>query len=289
MYIYLSFFGIGVFCVAVMVVVVARKFPQLSLIDTEALPEEQTAKKKREILQERVARKAGELGKRMAEAVQERAAKAGRWVSDAQKRMEEMERKMNQGDGQTVGEMVKDAKVDVKERVGKLINAAEKLAGLGDFSEAEEKFIEAISWNAKAERAYRGLADLYIATKRFDQALETLRFLYKMMKRESGCLHGKTEDECPASAAVHVDLAELSAETGELAAQLGDFEAAQRFFFRAVNLASMNPKYLDFLLENSLKLGDALTAEQVLVKLRSANPDNKKISTFEDRLRVLRG
>jgi tetratricopeptide (TPR) repeat protein len=285
MWVTLVLVGVGLFSVLSIVFIVVRKFPQLSMVDVDSMPAEKTARKKKEILQDRVSRKMTELGKKMSTTVSGQAKKANSWVTDAQARLSEMEKTYERAVPRKKKKQEKQE--TTKEKVARLLDEADRLVELGDTTTAEEKLIEAISWEAKTERAYRGLSDLYVKAKKHDQALETLGFLYKMSKREQGCHHGKAEGECPAPAAVHVDLAELAAEVGEIALVVKDLELAKKYFVRAVSMAPMNPKYLDLLLDVYLQLGEVLTARDVLVKLKAANPDNKKISSFEERLQDL--
>lgn len=282
---YWLFGGIGVLCLIGIGIIVVRKFPYLSLINTEDLPEEQAAKKKREIIQGRVARKATEIGRKMSTAMTEQATKAGTWMANAQTHLEDLERQYRGPEKKPLVE----TPADPKERSEALLAEAEKLARLGDATTAEEKFIEAISWNAKEERAYRGLAELYATTKRYGQAVETLDFLVKMVKRENGCRHGEGVDDgtCPASSAAHADIASYLANAAASALAQGDSYEARTRLSRAIALVPMNPRYLDMMFEACMSDGDREAAAEALDKLKVANPDNQKIGLFEERLRAL--
>lgn len=283
MWFYLLFVGVGLFCLAGMGYIVARKFPQVTIINTDAIPAEQAARKKREILQGRVARQASAIGRRIATGVSGHAGKAGEALAGVRERLKAMEKQY-----QVVGDKTPAPAVPPKEKANSLVAEAGRLLQLGDSSSAEEKFIEAISYDAKEERAYRGLAIIYADTKRHDQALETLDFLARIMRRESGCVHGEgAEGGCPASPAAHAEIAAVAAAAGMSATALGDGEGAKQRLLQAVVLAPMNPRYLDLALESCLVTGDREVGEKILARLKSANPENQKIGLFEEKLTAL--
>ncbi len=272
---------LGVVSLSAAAVIVFRKFPQLSVLDTESLPEVQSERKKSEILQDRVARKAAEVGRKVSVSVTDTADKAGKWVSGMQDRLAKMEEEYSDDISQT-------KVMNPKEKVLALLEEADRLLHLGDLSKAEERYVEAISWDAKEEKAYRGLVKVYVESRRNDQAIETMEFLVKMIRRDNACRHFSDNPEaCQASAAAHSDIGELLAQIGQVHFEGGNFEAAKQYFQDTVRVVPINPKYLDQLLEASLRSGDVETAGVTLAKLQSANPDNKKIPSFESRLEEL--
>ena len=310
MWFYVLSLGLGGLCLVVMGVIIVRKFPHLTIINTDALPGEQSAKKKREIIQGRVTRKAAELGRRFAGAMTDRATKAGEWMTSAQARLEEMEKQYKRTANSSAAPTLpteatapmpvqtsaptpaasekKGGPVKEEEGTEELLLAAAKLLHDGQLVAAEEKYVAVISRNAKEERAYRGLAEVYMTGRRYPQALETLDFLAQIIRRDNGCRHGEGNDVvCQASAAVHADLADLLAKAGVSALAMDDPDLARVHLEVAVDMVPMSAHYLELLGEACLEQGDKEMAEAALISLRSANPDSPKIAIFEERLRAL--
>lgn len=282
MWYYLLFLSAGLLALFGMGAIIVRKFPILSILNAEDLPEEQEARRKKEILQGRVARRATELGRRLAVAAGEHAAKAGTWMQATKTRLEAMEQQFQASNPKPVKPM------NPEERVEALLAEAESLMRIGDMANAEEKLVEAVSWNAKDERPYRALAELYVTTKRYGQALETLDFLVKILRREYVCRHALGQaGECAAVPAAHADLSSVFAQAGSAATAGGELALAAERYAMAAVIMPMNPRYLDLLTEARLAIGDRAGATEALEALQHANPDNQKIPQFQAKIEGL--
>lgn len=294
MWYYVLFVTAGVLCLLGMGAVIFRKLPILSILNVEDLPEEQEAARKREIIQSRVARKAAEVSRRMAVKVGEHATKAGAWMQATQAKLEAMQREMPRrvpprvAPEPAAAPKAAAAPLTPKDRATALLAEADKFRRLGDAVNAEEKYVEAISWDAKDERAYRALAELYVSTRRSGQALETLDFLVKILRREYGCLHDMTgEAKCGASAAGHADLAAVYVQAGTAAMVGGNPAAAADRLVMAALIMPLNPRYLGLLVEARVAAGDKPGAAEALEALRQASPDNAKIAQFQAKIEGL--
>ena len=109
--------------------------------------------------------------------------------------------------------------------------------------------------------AYEGLGNLYLVNDQFDQARETLLFALRLS---------------PNDASVNVSLAEMET-------KLQNYKVAVQYLKKAIQKRSKNPKYLDFYIEASLKAGSLKDAQEGIRLLKEVNPENKKITEFEDR------
>jgi tetratricopeptide (TPR) repeat protein len=297
MWFYALFITTGVLCLLGMGAIVARKLPILSILNVDDLPEEQEAARKREIIQGRVARKAAEVGRRVAVKAGEQAAKAGAWMQATQAKLEAMQREMPRRVPPVVPPEVPTqpdqkpaaAPTSPKDRVVALLAEAEKFRRLGDAVNAEEKYVEAISWDAKDERAYRALAELYVTTRRSGQALETLDFLVKILRREYGCRHDVTGEgeKCGASAVGHADLAAVYVQAGTAAMAGGNPTVAADRLVMAALIMPLNPRYLGLLVEARIAAGDKPGAAEALEALRQASPDNAGIAQFHAKIEGL--
>jgi tetratricopeptide (TPR) repeat protein len=260
--------------------IIARKLPLLTLIDTGSLPKERDAKKKKELIKSRVSRSVTSWGGRMAARMAAR--------SDAvRERFRGQYRKLLAIDRQMRRESAIPAD-RVPAAVASLIAEAEALREKEEFVPAEKKYIEAISLDQKSAGAYRGLADLYVEIKRYDQARQTFAFLARMLAKAAGCRHGqKDAAECRAEAADHEDIAAQLEKLAEAHRQAGDLAAAREAFERASAILPANPRLLDFLLDVCILGGDKERAREVLAQLREANPENAKLASLEEKVAAM--
>jgi tetratricopeptide (TPR) repeat protein len=265
-------------------VIVGKKFPQLTLIDTEALPLERDAKKKKEIMHERVSRMTGSFGRRLSGGLT-------RGFNRVQERFRESYRKL----------LVLEQRYRTQKPLTPEENAA-KIASLfvqavefrkaAEYGNAEKRYIEVLSIDRKNHDAYWGLGELYLEAKRYDQAKETFAYLVRMLRKTARCTHGEAgaapaDRPCEASASAHSDIATGWFETGMAAQAAGDLHEARKAFERSVAFEPANPRHLDLLLDACILEGDKLRAAEVLQQLRAANPENNKLEAFAERVAVL--
>jgi tetratricopeptide (TPR) repeat protein len=138
-----------------------------------------------------------------------------------------------------------------------LFNEGRKFVKEGRFGEAEKRFLD----------VYEDLGALYILTKQYDQAEETLKFVQKAKPNDASVL-------------VHL---------GELALAQGDAMGAHAYFSSAIDFSPNNPKYLDFYIEAGLRAGKSSAVRDGLERLKSVNPENQKLPLFAERLIELEG
>lgn len=278
------FYGISfliiVACFAGIAWVIVGKLPPLTLIDTETLPLERDAKKKKAIIADRVSRKTSAFGRRIAASL---TAKFQR----QQSRFRAFYARMLALDRQYKAAGKKKApQGPARERIPVLIAEAEDLVQAGDEVAAEKKYIEVLNIDAKNVGAFRGLGRLYVASKRYEQAVETYAFLAKMARKENGCLHDRGV-ACDAPASAHADIAKLEIELGMAAQALGDVHRSREVFAKAASLEPSNPRYLDLLLDACILEGEKEKAQEVFSRLQAVNPDNNKLTAFEERIAAM--
>lgn len=276
-----------VYCLARLAAIIVPKFPQLALIDNAIIPEEREARKKKEIMHGRTHRiltggfaALGEalvpLWERLRDAFRAK-------YRDLLSRQREL-RKENPL-----------TPAEQREKIAAALSEAAKLAAAGKGSEAEQKYMEALGFDPRREEAYRGLADLYMDARRYDRAKETLQYLIKALIRENRCIHGagrrafatgveENPNACPATPAVHSDIAARSVALAAAFNELKDPEGSFGAYELAVNMEPANPRYLDLLLEACILGGDKRRAEEVFEALREVNPENGKLPDFEQRV-----
>jgi len=170
---------------------------------------------------------------------------------------------------------------------GELFAAAQELIAQADFTKAEKTLIEIISRHKKNLRAYELLGEIYSETKDYDKAEEIYKYLIKAQilgEKKSAKKFVKSEE----LAAVEADaLSGLTADN-KLVAYYSDLagiyelkeknDKALDAYLKALALEPNNPKYLDRVINLSIKLGDKGLAKKTYRWLQKINPENGKLS-----------
>ena len=245
----------------VIILVLFKKIPHLRIIDTSLLKEEKVNKIKERIILQRVDRlkheKLGKVGKAMV-SVMASLSRGGRCAVQKLYAPYQYYKKLQQAVPGTSN------KLDV-EAVRKLLEEAENLRQQEEYVLAEKKYIEVISHNPKHIKAYEGLGNLYLEVKQYEQARETLGFTLRLS---------------PDDASVNMSMAEL-----EIAQ--GNPKTAVEYVRKAVAKRPSNPKYLDMYIESAFAAKMVKDASLGIAKIKEANPENAKITDFEERLSQL--
>lgn len=285
----------------VMIVVIARKFPQLTLLDIEGSTEAKQEKKKDEI----VKRRAEEHMTKVRETLTEKLSplKSGvergqslfrRVVGKVQTKVEqEMEKKKLKDDD------VEEEPTMTPEELRMLVQEGRSALEQERFDDAEKQFIAAIRVDMKNTDAYRGLGDVYYAQEQYKEAEETYKFLLQLDPHDDSTyvrLADIAEQKRDIASAVEYlqqavlindNLAPRFVRLADLMVEIGQYETALEAMSQAVELEPENPRYLDNLIEISVLCGRKDVAEDGYQRLRMVNPENKKLDVFKDKIRQL--
>lgn len=282
----------------IIIFIVARKFPPLTHLDVEHLPEERQTRKKKEILSQRVELEAAKLQ----QAWQRRLQPIRRWWGKLQLKFRiyvgKIERLWHHEQKRRPAAPVKlpGELAPEQAKLQALVQEANQELAEGHWDQAEELFIAAIKKDQQATPSYRGLADTYAAKGALAEARETYQFILKLNPKDD---------------AVMVKLAELAEQEGKIEEAIGWYEQAvlindalsPRFYHlaelllaarqpqtaveairQAVELEPKNPKYLDLLVESAILGGDKDLALKAYHELRLVNPENQKLKSFKERV-----
>ena len=272
--------------------VIGKKFPQLKLIDLKTLAKERHAQVKSRIMKDRFDRSMGELSKRsstVATGLREKIGAKYRGLYDKLKTME------------AEAEAQSPPAPDVRDsRIARLMADAESAFEDDRPEDAEKKYIDVLRLDPHSVDAYRGLAEVYIELKSYDQARETLEFLLKLNKDDDRAFERlgaievfkgnfrQAEERFLSSIALAGNVASHRVQLAKVYLQTGEEKKAWDQFKLALASEPYNPKYLDYFLEVSILIGDAEAAEEALNALEAANPDNAKLEGFRERVNDLR-
>jgi len=284
---------------AVLAFILARKFSQLSLLDVETLPDVRERKRKQTVLRERALR----FHKKRFSAPVRLPAFAAEFFKQVQLWFRNfvgaVERRAMRARAEAKEAATPAEQFEEKEEVQLLVREADAAAQRKDWETAETHYIAAIKRDASCAGAYRGLGKVYVAQGQFDEAKETFAFVTKLL---------------PNDAPAWIDRAEVARQAGDenaaigyyrkavflnkrrpnvlmklamLLRDIGQVEEAVACAQEAVEQEPQNPKYLDFLVDASILLQDKTLAKEALAHLYRVNPENQKISSFEERIEAL--
>ncbi len=237
--------------------VLRRKIPQLRIIDVAAIPTERAKLLKEQIILQRFERVGAEKFGTVAKAARQGvtvASKIGRRAVQRLYAMEQYYQKLKRSPADA-------GSVDV-ETMKRLLDEADDLVREEEYIPAEKRYIEIISHSPKHVKAYEGLGNLYLKSGQYPQARETLLFTLRLS---------------PDDASVHMSLAQVEIEDNNP-------RKAVEYLRKAVELRKANPKFIDLYIETALEASLLDDARKGVALLKEANPENQKITEFEERL-----
>jgi len=174
--------------------------------------------------------------------------------------------------------------------VDEIIEEGRVLMNKEEFSAAEKKLIEAVSADKKNIKAYESLGELYFDNKCHDQAEEIYKYLIKLYtisiggKKGGHLKNGKLQEmETELLNSINVDpkVAVYYCDLAKVYEATDKHEKALDSFLKASTIEPNNPKYLDKIIELSVKLGDRNLARKTLYHLKKINPENGKLADLE--------
>lgn len=279
------------------VVVLVRRFPQLTLLDVDTIPEVRADKKKAEFLKKRVEVKGQEAQKKRREQwkpvldqLTTMQSAFRRYVGNLERRL--AHKRMNRVE-------TAEQKGQKREELRSIVHDAELARHAEDFEAAEKKCIAAIRIDPKNPEPYRSLAEVYMAQGQTSEAKETLLFLHQMEPNDDMVLvrlAELSEQENNLQAAIEYyqqavllndHLPQRFAKLAQLLQQLEQYPTALEAIRQAVDIEPQNPKFLDMMVEISIMVGDKALSEKAFQDLRMVNPENQKLSALKERIQKM--
>lgn len=279
--------------------VVIRKFPQISNLDINSLPQEKVSRKKQEIISRRIEEQ-GKAFKASSEKFFVPLRKAwGQLQLKFRIYVGKIERLWHHE--QTHKQKVESnlSPEELEQKINQLIADGEQCLQLNQFDRAEEKFIAVIKLNNRVAAAYRGLGDAYFARELLEEARETYRFVLQLEPEDDSVLvklagiaesQGDLEEAIEyyqKAVLVNDSLSPRFAKLAELLVKIGQPEAAREAALGAIELEPQNPKYLDLLAEVAILCRDKALADRAYNDLRLVNPENNKLADLRERINLI--
>ncbi|MBI4273013.1 tetratricopeptide repeat protein [Candidatus Uhrbacteria bacterium] len=251
--------------VALLAMVVGKRLRVVASIDVDTLPSEQQASVKKRLLRGKLERKTFAIKKWM----KKNFAPLGERISHVGELWNALHLKLEHMHTHSRKEMSPKQDTPTQDPLimAKIALDAEQ------FDEAEHAFIEVIRVQPRSQESYRGLSDLYMRKKDFALAYESLLYLWKLLKG------GGDESTLLRSQAAY-DLWDVSFQSEKL-------EHAKKWIQEVLAQEPNNPKFLDAAIETYIAIEDRLRAERVFEALQATNPENNKLSEFNERIKGL--
>ncbi|KKQ27719.1 MAG: Tetratricopeptide TPR_2 repeat-containing protein [Candidatus Magasanikbacteria bacterium GW2011_GWC2_37_14] len=280
----------------ILIVIVVRKFPQLSLLDVENIPEVVLENKKDNILKKRLAEKHQETDKARKESFKPLVQNAKNLQLVFRKYVGKIERSVIEYSERRRKNEPQEKKLKKREDLRILLQEGQFAFEQKSFEDAEKKFLSAIKIDPKNFDAYLGLSSVYSAQNNYNEAKETLNFLLQLNSQNETALvklaeiyeqEGKKEEAIEfyqRAVLVQANRPGLFAKLAELLGQAGKNETALEAISQAVEIEPQNPRYLDMMVMFSVLCGNKKIAEKVYHELRMVNPENQKLAVLKDKI-----
>lgn len=250
----------------VIVIVLLRRLPEITAINTDTIPEAKVAEVKRQLLIKRLERKlrTGVVAAWQKTATLRLVAKE-KSISFYQKlvALEEYYRRSVSTTTKGMSEADNSLPTD---QAGLLIKEAVREQQEGRFTGAEHCYLEAIKHDPRRAEAYLGLGLLYRGQKQYKESIEALVFARKLNNDLTTCVT-----------------------LGETYLESGHPREALLIFKSVLKSDPNNEHYLDRLLEAAILLGKKKLAIDTLADLSGVNPKYHKLVEFKQRINAIPG
>lgn len=233
----------------IIVLIVARKFPQLASLHIEESSYDKLKQLKKNLVLSRITRSVHATKKKII--APETWQRIQYLVRQSYARLKMLEEKYRTNTA--------DMKIRILLKRG--------LSNIIDDPElAEQCFLDVITLDPRNLDAYEGLSQIYLERKNMHEANEIADFLVKLNPAAKG--------------RYFFAMAQAFLQTGDKA-------EAWKYALQSIDTEPANPKYLDFIIELAILEGNAREGVEYLKRLWTVNPENAKLVDFEERLQVL--
>ena len=287
-------YSIAAIALVVMGLLVVKHWKEVRLLDPMSIKEEQTKKKREEMLQRRFERMSSDR----IEAVKRAGRQIGRSATQSYRRLYRRLQSFENIYRETSNPLSTMAP-SLRERIKTLLSDARSLMRDLKWADAERRLLEVLALDKRNEDAFRQLGQIYLKQKLYPQAKETFEFLQKIGKADDASFAGLAEI---AEAEGNLALAELMRKKAIEAsprqphryAELAQFyldqdkpEQAWPNAQKASELEAGSAKYLELSLETAILLGDQEEARARYNRLRLLIDDQARFQMWKEKIDAL--
>lgn len=260
-----------------------NKIPDLKNLNIDSLIEEKQGIAKKKILEAKFLRLSNNFKLKINRASSSRKGVLSSKIKQIKDRVAELEKKYQEN---------KDDSIKPK-TIEELFKDTEKFIDEDQTSEAEKSLIEIIAKDNKNIQAYEMLGDLYFSMKNYEQAEEIYKYLLKLKivgdNKKVIRSHKMEELEAEALSKLDIDskIAVYYEDLGQIYEAMKKDNKALDSYLKATSVDPNNPKYLDKLIEMSIKVKDRGLAKDAFNNLKKINPENAKLPDWQETIENL--
>ena len=247
----------------VIITIILRKFPALTALDVENMPEEKEARVKERIVSNRLKRNIVKFSSKFLKVWRFGSDKLTLLLKSGYEKLHELK------DNYKLADSVKKGTQD--DKIKELLKLANEQLNEEFYDKAEKTLIEVIGLNSKSLEAFELLGDLYFKTKKYNESLQTYEHVLKLMEESP---------DANKEAEIYFVVSLINKEKENIEQGLKEIE-------KALAVMPNNPRYLDTKLELGIMKKDKELCQQTLEKLKEVNPDNNKLVELEETIENL--
>jgi tetratricopeptide (TPR) repeat protein len=181
--------------------------------------------------------------------------------------------------------MVKEKPQEVEKRINLVFQEGEKKLEENNLQEAENKFMEVLSFDPRNPAAFKNLLKIYLSQKKYSLALKTAKHILKLNEQAIKWWENfkKRQEKIPEKLTNELVLSLI--DVGYIYQEIDDCGQAIKYFEKAIKYNPNNPRILDLLIENSIILDKKDKAIGYLEKIKEINPENQKIAEWQKKIK----
>lgn len=271
--------------------IVLKKIPQLKRMEPEKIDSYRENKIKNQILEKKLKRDVDSLRKKAHSKLKPIISFTSEKIKKLKWTILRIEKKYREKLAKTHF----DDKISTEIKITECLENAENFIKEKDLNNAENEYIEALKLDMHNSETYIKLGDLYLLKKDYKKAKETYEYAIKL--KENDYIYNKLGDISSEVGDLNNAITNYSKSISMTAnnpiyyfnlakinLKLEQYEDCLHNINRSLNLEPENPKFLDFLLDLSIIMGDKNLADKTISKLIEVNPENRAIPEYRDKI-----
>jgi len=288
------FFVFAALGLGVMIWLLVRHWHHIRLLDPSSLKEEQFREKRSVFIKQRFDRLRAERMQPIKRMGRLLVRHGSRMYSEMNQRLQSFENAYKQ-----VKNPFASLAPSTRDRVKRLLLDGHALVRDLKFADAEKRFLEILSLDARHAEAYKGLGQIYLKQKLYPQAKETYEFLVKIKQADDAvfaALAEIAESEGNIDQAEQFRLKAIQASPRQACRQieLAQFYVSREAWdkawplaLRALELERNSQKYLELVLEIAIGRKDKREARARFDKLRMMMDDEHRVRMWREKVEAL--
>lgn len=268
-------FALIVVSLAIIMIIVSRKFTVLANLDLDTIQAEREAKFKEQIISNRFKRTFYMHQAKILRSILPAIGLIRNLFQSGYQKLSEYREEYKK-------EKTAKKEIDSTNIVNRLFVEVEDLLKDENLDAAEKKLIEIIGFDSKNAKAFKSLGEIYFEKKNYNEARETFGHVLRLLEKEvenvsSGGDNSEKEANSEILASIYFDLSLIEKESGNYGESIKNIDDALR-------IRPNNPRYLDTKIGISIIKKDKILALDAYEKLAEANPENQKLEDLKKQI-----